>query len=235
LLAICRASGVYLSLAGWSSAGTPATMGRRCSPSRLFVQCTTTCRHWPVPLHLPEGCRCPGRAACVQPEGRMIVMVTNPKPAWRPHHDGGLALRPEGPGHHHDAAAMPGSLARVTIAVRLRAECSWLRAHAVARDGSIDRESHPTAALRGVHKKPWVIRSTLHFRTTIVPYSDEGVIFARYSSKSSTYISRLCLFQGRLRPAKALLFAAGRYRRCKAPTTVSHLQPETIPFFEEQP
>jgi hypothetical protein len=60
----------------------------------------------------------------------------------------------------------------------------------------------------------------------------EGVIFTRHSSNSSTYASRLYLpvFQGRLRPATALLFAAGRYRRCKAPATVAvkHLQPETI-------
>jgi hypothetical protein len=55
------------------------------------------------------------------------------------------------------------------------------------------------------------------------------VIFTRHSSKSSTYIGGLCLFQGRLRPATALLFAAGRYRRCKAPATVKHLQPDTMP------
>jgi hypothetical protein len=83
----------------------------------------------------------------------------------------------------------------------------------------------------------WVLRSTLHFRTTILLFtllwSDiwGGVKFTRYSNKSSSYISRLCpsLFQGRLRSAAALLFAAGRYRRRKAPATVRHLQPETIP------
>ena len=73
----------------------------------------------------------------------------------------------------------------------------------------------------------WVFRSTLHFGTTILLWSDEGVIFTGYSSKSSTYIGGLCLFQGRrLRPATAELFAAlaGRYRRCKAPATLKHLQ-----------
>ncbi len=58
-------------------------------------------------------------------------------------------------------------------------------------------------------------------------WSDEGVICTRHASKSSTYIGRLCLFRGRLRPATALRCAAGRYRRCKAPATVTHLQPET--------
>jgi hypothetical protein len=83
------------------------------------------------------------------------------------------------------------------------------------------------ACASGVITESWVLRSTLHFRTTILLWSDEGVIFTRHSGSRVPTVGRLCPFQGRPRPVYSPAHSARRDRRCNAPATAKHLQPET--------